>query len=199
MIKWILLMILCIPLYGCGIGERPANELYVLKTDMQSGHRKTVPINIRIAEPEMAPGLDTDRIAVMSTPNQLTYYTGAAWAQPLPQILQQFLMNTFQQSRTFKGVDSEQESITPDVILLTEIQDYEVNNNVSPPTVRVRLTAKLVNANHKLLATIPIEKTEVAEVNHMPAIIAAFNKATDEVATDLLHWVGKHCTGENNQ
>lgn len=173
-------------LFACSIGSRPNNDLYVLKADIPASARMS-PLHIRIDEPAVGPALDTHRIAVMDMPTHLTYYTGAAWAKPLPRLLQGFLIDAFQQSQAFRSVSSDEETVLTDVVLLTDVSEYAVDNSTNPPSVRVRLTGKLVQAgNRKIIATIPVSQTVAAEVNHMPDIVTAFNRATNRAALALI-------------
>jgi len=179
---------IAVSLSACAVLEpRPANDLYVLKAESPATQPSALPMNLRIDEPEVAAGLNTPRIAVLDTPNHLTYYSGAAWAQPLPQIVQGFLVDALQQSHGFASVSSDKEGVTADVILLTDIQDFEVENSAASPTVRLRLTAKLVDAvSHQVIAGFTVEKTAAAEANHMEAIVKAFNQALTDAAADML-------------
>lgn len=183
-------------LAACALAQpRPADTLYVLHADVPAPAGKPLPFSLMIALPDAGPGLDTPRIAVLDTPNHLTYYTGAAWAQPLPQTLQAFLSDSLQQSHRFKSVSSDQGGVFADLILLTEIRDYEVENNGNAaPTVRLRLGIKLVEGNtHHIVASFSIEKTAAAQANHMADIVAAFNAATQEAAADIADGIATAC------
>ena len=187
---------LLLSLTACGIGSRPAEELYILHAQKPAVSKGAVATTISIANPEAAPGLDSPRIAVTDAPNHLTYYTGAAWAQSLPVLIQQFLIDSFQQSGAFANVSNDQDELIPNVTLLTDIRKYEVDTTVPGPMVRIRIVATLVSASHKSIATFTVEKTAVADANHMPNIVAAFDKATNEAAKDILRGVIKSKYGK---
>lgn len=175
----------CALLCSCAFGSRPVDELYVLKAQAHpAGH--PLPVSLRVEEPEAGPGLDTARIAVTDAPNHLTYFNGVAWAQPLPLMLQGFLVDALQQSHAFKNISSDAEGIDADMLLLTDIRDWQVDKTTAAPGVKIRLVVKLVSAgSHRTIASWPIEKTVPAAAYHMPDLVAAFNAAMNEAAADI--------------
>ncbi|MBV8939328.1 MAG: membrane integrity-associated transporter subunit PqiC [Alphaproteobacteria bacterium] len=187
--QYLVLVMLSALLSACALLSKPAPapELYMLKPDPAAAAAETLPLTIRIALPEVAPGLDTARIAVLEADNKLIYYTGAAWAAPLPQLAQEFLSDAFGRSRAFRIAGSDQEPLRTDVMLSTAIHECQVDMSGPQPVIRLRLTATLLNSEtHQALAAIPVEETVQAEANHMAALVAAFNKAFNAAAQTII-------------
>ncbi len=187
-----LALIPLLTLTACGIGTRPNHELYVLKPEMHETLGKKVAMTVRVQDPEVDPGLDSPRILVMDSANHLTYYNGVAWAQPVPNLVQGFLVDALQQSHAFKAVSSDMDEVEADVLLLTDIRDFQVDKTQNPPVVKIRMTVSLVNAtSRKPIANLPIQKNVTAKANHMPDLVAAFNDGMDEAAADIARWSGR--------
>lgn len=190
------LTVLLLSTSACALVQKPRDpdELFVLKAQVKPEPASFLPASLSISLPEASPGLDTQRIAVRESANQLTYYNGASWAQPMPQSLQMFLVDGFQQANLFMSVSNDREGILADISLLTDVRNYEVDNSVSPPKVHVRLVAKLVNAgSRKVIANYPVEKTAQAKANNMQDIVAAFNAASNDAAASLRAQVAQTC------
>lgn len=166
--------------------ERPGRELYVLQAAPAVVSKNRLEASVRVMEPEAAPGLDTRRIAVRDTPNHLTYYTGVAWAQPVPQLLQEFMIDMLSQSQAFKNVSSDQDTTFADIIVRMAVHDFEVDITGDAPIVRMRLSVTMVSGNSReVLRSFSVSRTAKAAANHMPQIMEAFDAAAAEAAAEI--------------
>jgi cholesterol transport system auxiliary component len=178
-------------LSACSIGKHPTTQLYVLKSTVAPVQGCAIAATLQINEPTTGPGLETRRFAVFDTNAHLDYYTGAAWAAPVPQLLQAFLLEAFEQSHALRTVASDTDGVASDMLLLTDVRDFQVRN-AAAPVVQVRLVAKLVRASdHEILLTLPVEKTVTPAANHMPQIVDAFSRAMSGAAEDIIAHVRK--------
>jgi cholesterol transport system auxiliary component len=164
--------------------ERPSQEIYVVKARGTEVGRTS--LAVRVMEPQAGPGLDTKRIAVMDAPNHLTYYTGVAWSQPLPAMLQGVLTDALTQSQAFKSVSTDRDMTQADVIINSTIRDYQVVLKDKEASVQVRLDVKLIGGySRDTLKSFTVNKTQKAKANHMPEIMDAFDEATSEAVSDI--------------
>lgn len=84
----LLLMAGCMQL---GPSAGPVPERYVLPVpEGSAGPAGSAPDALVLERPEVAPGLATDRIAVLRAGRRLDHLAGARWAVPLPELLQAF-------------------------------------------------------------------------------------------------------------
>lgn len=170
---------------------KPADTLYVLHASASSPAATVLPVSLMVALPEAAPGLNTKRIAVLDSPNRLTYYTGVAWPEPLPRVWQDMVVDALRQGRAFASVNSDKDPVLADNLLTTDIRDFQVEDSASNPQVRLRLAVTLTNANsHRVIAAFTVEKTAAANANRMEAIAMAFNEAANAAAGDINQQIG---------
>ncbi len=164
---------------------KPADALYTLRAEGAPAAGAPLAQSIKIALPETAPGLESERIALLEA-HRLNYYTGAAWAAPLPQSVQNLLADTFQRSGRFQSVGTDTQGISTDLTLLTEIRDWQVENGANP-RVHLRLIVTLTRSVSRApLATFPLETTLPASANRTDAIIAAFNRGANQLAQEAV-------------
>ncbi len=169
----LLLLAACNPL---GAPKAP-DAVYVLRAAEGPAEVASAPIaqTVKIALPEAAPGLESAQMMLLEG-HRLNHYTGAAWAAPLPQSIQNLLADAFQRSGRFRAVGTDAEGITSDITLLTDIRDWQVEGGV----VHVRAVLKVTQSASRIpIGTTPFEVTIPTE-NRTEAIVDAFNRAADQ-------------------
>jgi cholesterol transport system auxiliary component len=140
-----------------------------------------------VVAPRVAPGLDTVRIAVLDAPNHLIYYNSVAWADNLPEVLQRFWLDAFNQWGAFSSVGSDMDSAYSDFMLFTDIYEFQLSAQEEPPSVHLRMTARLVNAKtNKVLINIPVEESAAVETVQMDNIVRAFNLSLDKATATIM-------------
>lgn len=140
-------------------------------------------VDIAIGRPDVAPGLDTSRIAVVRG-RQLDYYRGAQWGGNTLEVVQALLVNSLQDQRLFRSVTSEQARVAGAYMLDSEVRDFqaEYTEGRTSPTVRVTIVGRLIRiADRALVDTIAATATQAADDNRMTAVAAAFEAASHEV------------------
>jgi ABC-type uncharacterized transport system auxiliary subunit len=191
---------LLVGLSACAfLAPRPASDLFILRADVHASGR-FIPLNVVVASPVLAPGLDTSRIAVLKASNNINYYNGVAWAQPLGEVLQTFLVDALTQSRLFKSVSSDKEGVYADMFVNVDVGDFEVDDSVSPARIRIRLLVKLVGAtSHAVLAAFSVEKTVPVNAVGMESLIVAFNHGMNAVASQIVQDVDTFCSTQHGK
>jgi ABC-type uncharacterized transport system auxiliary subunit len=170
---------------ACALHSPAPEDQYVLKANIAPANACHLKMNVRINEPEVAPGLDTARIALLDSPHHINYYTGAIWAAPAPQMIQKFLVTAFEQSQRFKSISMDSDGVNSALTIVAMIQDYEVLPG-SMPSVHILFNVKIIGGNREVRSNFVAEKMIVAEKNHMPAIIDAFNSGMNEIAQNII-------------
>src|SRR6202008_3522785 len=102
---------------GCGSlleTKLPASTNYVLAAaPAASSGVKRSDADLSIGRPDLAPGLDTERIAVLKG-RQLDYYRGAQWGGRTTEIVQTLLVDSFEDQQLFRGVTPEESRVSTD-------------------------------------------------------------------------------------
>jgi cholesterol transport system auxiliary component len=147
----------------------------------------TTQADLAIGRPDFAPGLDTDRIAVLRG-RQLDYYRGARWGGRTVEVVQSMLVATMQDQRLFRSVTAEQSRVSGDYTLDIEVRHFEAEYTAgsSDPAVNVALVGRLIRiVDRKLVGTVLSSARVPANDNRMAAVAAAFETASQKVALDL--------------
>lgn len=145
--------------------------------------------DISIGRPDVAPGLDTNRIAVLKG-RELDYYRGAAWGGSVNELVQKFLVNSLEDQRLFRSVTAEQARVAGDYVLDIEVRDFqaEYSDSHDAPEVHVTIFGRVIRvADRELAGTVSASARRRATANRMGAVIVAFESAVHQVALELAH------------
>lgn len=184
-----------IMLYGCSTGslldsELPVPTSYVLAPlppATSATESAASQVDLAISRPDVAPGLNTTRIAVLRG-RELDYYRGVQWGAPAFDIVQSLLVNSLQDQRLFRSVTAEQARVAGAYILDTEVRDFqaEYREGRNTPQVHVTIIARLIRITDRVLVdTIVATATRDANDNRMGDVAAAFEAAAHDVTRQL--------------
>ena len=171
--------------------SKPASDLYVLRVPDDAATTCNKPYTLAMNRPSAPNEYDTKRIAVMLDHNHLTYYTGASWASPFPDQLQDFLSDAFTR-QGLTVLDGSDDTDTASKLHIT-IREADITN-AETPIVQLRLTGTVSNASghtthFKVNAKVPAEK------NHMPQIVDAYDAAAMQAAVTIMKSMKLRCAG----
>lgn len=152
--------------------SKPTNDLYVLRPDAPLAGTRCE--SLVIARPSARAEYDTKRIAILLAPNQVTYYTGAAWVSPFPDQLRAFLSEAYTQAGR---------STTNQHVAIT-IQQAAVEE-LDAPIVHLRLAATFTAQGARQGMRILIDEKVPARENKMEAIIEAYTVAATRAAEQI--------------
>jgi cholesterol transport system auxiliary component len=164
-------------------------DVYVLNAAQGSASAtQTIPTDVAIARPAAAPGLDSERIAVLHEARRLDFYREAQWGTALPHVVQWLTVSTLQNEKLFRSVTTEQGRVSADYLLDLDIRDFqaEYTNDSSPPTVRVTIVGSLIRIHdRKLIGVLPSSFTATASENRLGAVVRAFESAAQQATVSL--------------
>lgn len=163
-------------------------QVYVLRSGNVSTATVAYPVQLGVALPVAAPGLDTNRIAVLRNGNQLDYYFGARWGGTAPQVVQTFLIDTLQAQQGFKSIAAEAARIDADYLLELQLKDFqaEYGGSNTMPTVKITLSGNLISIKtRKLVAAVNASTSVAAADNRLGAVVTAFQTAMQRASDDL--------------
>jgi cholesterol transport system auxiliary component len=141
--------------------------------------------------PQAPAGIDTSRIALSKSPLSLDYYADSEWTDRAPALVQTALLASFENSNAIIAIDRESSGLRADFVLKTELRHFEAVYSAggASPTVWVAVTARLVAVpRREIIAQASFERRVPAAANEVPAVVAAFNAATDGVIRDIVVW-----------
>lgn len=178
---------------GCGgslfESDAPVSTTYILRAPAlaQSGSGVAVEADLSVGLPQMAPGLETERIAVLKG-RQLDYYRGVRWGSQAADVIQTLLVRTLGGRQLFRSVAGEQSRVSSKYFLDVSVHDFqaEYGDGAHEPSVHVSVVARLIRiADRRLVDTLAASALARAESNRMHAVVAAFESAAHQVALEL--------------
>ena len=148
-----------------------------------------------VVETPVAPaGINTNRIAVAHSPITLDYYAGATWTDSAPALVQTLLVESFENTGRIVAVGRESVGLKPDYVLKLELREFqaEYDSPQAPPTVHIRIIAKLVRMPaREIVAAHMAERKQAATANSLDSVIGAFDEALGPVLKEIVIWTIK--------
>ena len=185
---------------GCGgllnlPGSGPAPDLYDLspKSTFEDG-LPVATYQLVVEEPVASRALDSDRIAIRTSPLELKYYAGARWSDRAPSLVQTLLVESFENSGLIVAVGRQAIGLRGDYDLKLELREFhaEMYGETSTPTVRTRLNVKIIRQpSASIIASETFERTADAESDSIPNVVNAFDEALGSTMKRVVGWTLK--------
>ncbi len=195
--------LLAFVLGGCSLpslGSGPPPDLYVLSPKSTfSDDIPAVAWQLVVEEPSTAKGIDTDRIAIAPQPLEVKYFGGARWADRAPRMVQQLLIQSFENTKKIVSVGRQSIGLRSDFVLKTELREFQAEKTPEGGTVvRVRVNLKLVRpVLGQIIASESFESVKPAASEGLPDIVQAFDDSVGAVLKRAVAWTLK--AGEENK
>lgn len=168
--------------------DTPVPSAYVIRSAPAGSvtGAPTTQVDVSIGRPDFAPGLDSDRIAVLKG-RQLDYFRGVRWGGRTVEVVQSMLVSTMNDQQLFRSVTAEQARVANDYMLDVEVRNFEADYaGGAIPEAHVLIIGRLIRVvDRKLVSTVTSESRARAAEESMTAVAAAFESASQKVALDL--------------
>lgn len=190
------LYVLCaLPLTACTILPTPNPvDVYLLPTSSDvtdPADRALRPWSLRIARPDSNGQLLGQRILVIPEPNRMEVYQGASWHEPAALLMRKRLFDAFRADGRVSALSIEEMRTFADYELGSELGAFhsEYQQDSKPPEAVVRLDVRLIDTtSRRIVASRAFEVREAAADSSIPAVIAAFGRAADQLSAELVSW-----------
>jgi cholesterol transport system auxiliary component len=176
---------------GCGSlldSKLPVSTSYVLGSAPAASVGVTrSEADLSIGRPDLAPGLDSERIAVLKG-RQLDYYRGAQWGGRTTEVVQTLLVESFEDQQLFRSVTAEQSRVSSDYVLDVSVRDFQAEyaSENDAPTAHVTIMGRLIRvSDRQLVQTFSATAENKASDNRMSEVAAAFEAAAQKVVLEL--------------
>ena len=145
---------------------------------------------LAVFEPRAIGPLDSNRIAVMPAAGQIETYKGVRWRDRAPIMIQQLMLQLFQELPGPAGAGLASGMLRADFSLHTDLQDFQADyRGAQTPTVVVRLAAQLVdNSTNRVVASRVFSAEESTSSGNVSAVFSAFQSALNELLPNLIDW-----------
>lgn len=172
---------------------------YNFANSMHKYHRK--PIQILITQPNSTKYYDSENIIVKDQFNSIKYLGNSQWADSLPNLIQNRLIEAFENSKFFRAVERPGQRMDFNYELITNIRNFNIFV-VDKNTTKTKITigAKILNERTgKVRATHIFNAEEEWQTPYYDAKkISSYNYAMrlnnsfKEITKEIILWVQKY-------
>lgn len=145
---------------------------------------------LTLAAVQVARPVDSTRIAVRPTPQELQVYKDAGWAQPPGDMLERSLLRLFEDSGKIPAVARAGAGVNADYRLVLDVRRFESDyaGGASPSAV-IEVNAKLLHAlDREVVASRTFLQATPAAGTAVPEVVAAFERGLGAVTRDIAGW-----------
>ncbi len=175
-------------------GSGPPPDLYVLSPKSTfPDDLPSVDWQLVVEEPSTAKGIDTDRIAIAPSALEVKYLAGSRWADRAPRMVQQLLIQSFENSKKIVSVGRQSIGLRSDYVLKVELREFQAEKTPEGGTVaHVRVNLKLVRvALGQIVGSESFDFSKPANSENVSDIVQAFDDAVGAVLKRAVAWTLK--------
>lgn len=187
------LLTMCALLSACSTGslfdsDTPVPTSYVLGSAPTTQRTQdSLAVDVAVSRPDLAAGLDSDRIAVLDG-RKLDYYRGVKWGARTGEMIQSLVVDSLHDQRWFRSVTPEQARIAGDYVLDLQVRAFQSDLTAGRgnPNVHVAFVGRLIRVvDRALVSTLAAEAHTPAREDRMSFVAAAFEDASQRAILDL--------------
>jgi cholesterol transport system auxiliary component len=169
--------------------DAPVTRTYVLAAAPAPAVAGTAAaFDVVVSEPTTAPGLRSERVAVLHADRHLEFYAGARWGGTAAEVMQSLLVGSMRNQHSFRSVTAASSGNAATHVIDIELRDFQAEYGADRdvPSVRVSVVANVLRlTDRKLIAVIPATATVPASENRLTQVVAAFEAAAQQVALSV--------------
>lgn len=130
------------------------------------------------------------RIIVRPVPGELQVYKGAMWSQPTPDILQNTILRTLEDSHKLASVTRHGGGIASDYDLATDIRRFDADYaGAAAPSAVVEVSASLIqNGENRVVATRVFRNATPASSAAITDVHRAFEQSLSDTTREIAGW-----------
>jgi cholesterol transport system auxiliary component len=174
-----------------GLGPPEAGPIYPVRPVFPAGSGEKVGWALAILRPDVAAGLDSERIALTQPDGTMDFYARASYPDRVPPMVQQALLDGFEASGRIDAVAPEQAALHADYNLVTDVKDFAAHYSQPDgiPGVTVSITAKLTTTHGRVIvSSFSTVQTATASLNSAVAVAQALQQALGMAVRAIVDW-----------
>jgi phospholipid/cholesterol/gamma-HCH transport system substrate-binding protein len=140
-----------------------------------------------VPEPTALVMFDTQNILVRPSAGGSSTVANAQWSDSLPKLVQEKLIQSFENANYLRTVARPTEGIGADHQLLIDIRSFQLSP-LPDPIATVEFSAKIVAKGGRIVDARIFQATVPAKTIEAPGAVAALEEAFSKAATDLVIW-----------
>ncbi|EDQ33510.1 ABC-type uncharacterized transport system, auxiliary component [Hoeflea phototrophica DFL-43] len=188
--RLIVAITLLLVLAGCGggLGGSTPPDTYGLSPAPAVTGDSARNRQILISEPTALKALDSEQIVIRPSPSAIQYLADSQWSDRLPKIVQDKLVQAFENSGRVGGVGRPGEGLAIDFKIITAIRSFEIRADAGEQAV-VEISAKVLNDRNGVVAATRVFRgnSSVTGTGNA-AYVRALDRAFETVVADLVTW-----------
>jgi cholesterol transport system auxiliary component len=147
-------------------------------------------VQILVPPPRALNALDTDSIAVRTSPQTLAYFKQVTWADSLPTVVQARVVQAFIDSGEVRAVGVPGQGLLINYQIPIDIRSFELDTSGSPKAI-VEFSVMIVDdANGKVVAQRTFRAEAPAPSDQVGAAVSALDAAMAVVLKEMVAWAG---------
>ena len=174
------------------LGSREAPKLYELTPKSTfPPELPRVGAVVRVESATATAGLNTTRIALRPSPTELDYYANALWIDVVPVMVQNLMVESLENSGKIEALGPSAAGVPAAYAMLLHVREFQAEYETAsaPPTVRVRLQARLITLPRRdSVASTGAEGVTNAAGTGLEAIVDAFDESLGKALRQLVEW-----------
>ena len=168
---------------------KPPPKLYTLEPASGFPPGPRINAQLLIDAPTASGAIDTERIALMKSAVTVDYFADAAWTDRAPVLVQNLLVQSFENSDRIGATSRDSSSLRPDFVLLSELREFAAVYATANPTIHVRLGLKLIRLDdRRLLGQRQVEASAEGAQDAIVPVVTAFDAALRSAMTEIVTW-----------
>ena len=166
------------------------SDVYRLASVQTTSQAAPVTWSLRVNKPQTSEFLDSPRIAVVPNGDLISSYANSRWSDPAPVLLRNRFMDGFQRDGRVTLLSTDETNLQSDYELGGQLQAFQSEYRGSAVEVVIRLDARLVRgSDQRIVASRRFEIRQPVSDTKVPAVVAGFGQAGDELNKQVVDWV----------
>jgi len=185
------LLIGTMALGSCSVLSGPKNDTFELTKIAPVKGPNSRRRQIVVTDPSAVKSLDGSNIVVRTSPSSIQYLAKSQWNDNLPQLVQQNLIDAFEDSGRLGGVGKPGDGIAVDYLVSPTIRSFEIISNGTDTAV-VEISVRIINdRNGVVKAQRVFQSTAAAAGVTNGDFIDALDRANGKIMNDIVAWALK--------
>lgn len=151
----------------------------------------TVDWQLSLSPPSAARAVDSFRITVRPTPDELQVYKGASWAKTPPDMLQDALLRALEDSGRIRAVARQGTGVAADYKLVMDLRRFDADYaGAAAPAATIEVNVKLLHAiDQNIVAQRTFLRAEPAAGTGVAQVADAFSRSLGTITGEIAGWV----------
>jgi cholesterol transport system auxiliary component len=180
-------------LSACSILPKPEPfDVYRLpsaQSTAASSHGTPQRWSLRLNKLQASEALNSPNIAVIPQGDVIISYKASRWSDPAPVLMRNRLLDGFQRDGRVTLLSTDDSNFQADLELGGGLQAFQTEYQGASASVVVRLDALLVRGyDQRILASKRFEVRQPLSDVQVPAVVAGFGQASDQVTAQVVAW-----------